>query len=99
MWEGCGYCRFLLNGVLPFELVRSQAIKGAAEVSLNRQLVLYDPPRVLQPLHERERRVCFGGREWVIQQHWESVGVAAVIWEAVSRARGVSSQSLATPVG
>ena len=69
--------------------MRSQTIKGAAESSLNRQLVLYDPPRVLQPLHERERQVCFGGREWVIQQQWESVGVAAVIWEAVSRGGGV----------
>ena len=51
---------------------------------LHRQLVLYSPPQFLQPLQEREKRVAFGGHEWVIEQNWESVGVAAVVWEPVS---------------
>ena len=52
---------------------------------LDGQLVVYSPPQFLQPLRERERRVEFAGREWVIQQNWDSVGVAAVVWEPVRK--------------
>lgn len=54
-----------------------------AEPPLDRQLVVYNPPQFLRPLQEREKRVVFGDREWVIQQDWEGVGVASVIWEPV----------------
>ena len=46
--------------------------------------MLYSPPKFLQPLQEREKRVVFAGHEWVIEQNWDGVGVAAVVWEPVS---------------
>ena len=52
----------------------------------NSQLVLYNPPQFLQPLQEKEKRVVFGGHEWVIEQDWDGTGVASVIWEPVSAA-------------
>ena len=60
-----------------------QDMQDDAEPPLDRQLVVYNPPQFLQPLQEREKRVEFGGREWVIKQDWEGVGVASVIWEPV----------------
>ena len=53
------------------------------------QLVLYSPPQFLQPLQEKQKRVVFGGREWMIEQDWDGTGVAAVIWEPVSAAWSV----------
>lgn len=47
--------------------------------------MLYKPPQFLQPLQEKEKRVKFAGHEWIIQQNWDSVGVAAVVWEPVGR--------------
>ena len=66
------------------QTVCSQDVKDDGEPLLNHQLVLYSPPQFLQPFHEKEKRLVFGGREWVIEQDWESVGVAAVVWEPVS---------------
>ena len=53
------------------------------ESGMTGQLVVYSPPLILKPLQEKEKRLVFGGQEWVIQQNWDSVGVAAVIWEPV----------------
>ena len=55
-----------------------------AESAVEHQLVVYNPPQFLKPLQEREKRLVFGGREWIIEQNWDSVGVAAVVWEPVS---------------
>ena len=66
------------------QIVCSQDVKDDGEPLLNHQLVLYSPPQFLQPFHEKQKRLVFGGREWVIEQDWESVGVAAVVWEPVS---------------
>ena len=51
---------------------------------VDQQLVVYSPPKFLEPLLEREKKVVFAGREWVIEQNWDGVGIAAVIWEPVS---------------
>ena len=53
------------------------------ECGMSGQLVIYNPPQFLKPLQEREKRLVFGGLEWIIEQHWDSIGVAAVIWEPV----------------
>lgn len=39
---------------------------------------------VPKPLLEIERRFEFAGLEWVIEQQWDQIGLAAVVWEAVS---------------
>ena len=54
----------------------------------DQQLVVYSPPQFLQPLQQKERRVEFASREWIIQQDWDSIGVAAVVWEPVSYIEG-----------
>ena len=54
----------------------------------DQQLVVYNPPQFLQPLQQKERREEFASREWIIQQNWDGVGVAAVVWEPVSLSDG-----------
>ncbi len=46
-------------------------------------LVLYDESRVL-PFHKDERNFIFGDHKIVIRQNWRDVGIAAVVWDAVS---------------
>ena len=41
-------------------------------------------PSLLPSLQEAERQFQFAGREWVIEQKWDQIGLAAVVWEAVS---------------
>ena len=47
-------------------------------------VVLYNEESIL-PMHKSERRFQFAGREIKIQQNWSELGVAAVVWDAVSR--------------
>lgn len=63
----------------------------------DKQLVLYSPPKFLQPLLEREKKLVFAGREWVVEQNWDGVGIAAVIWEAVSATTFKSTLPLSLP--
>ncbi|XP_071942800.1 protein N-lysine methyltransferase METTL21A-like [Antedon mediterranea] len=44
-------------------------------------LVLYKPPEFLEPFHKQERRFVFTGKEILINQDWEKLGVAAVVWD------------------
>ncbi len=48
------------------------------------QLVVYEPPKILPQFQEPEKQFEFAGREWVILQRWNDLGVPAVVWEAVS---------------
>lgn len=48
------------------------------------QLVPYRPSPVLSVFHEMERSFTFAGKEWTIHQQWNDVGLASVVWEAVS---------------
>lgn len=43
----------------------------------------YDNP-ILPMFHQENRSFSFAGREWIIKQQWEEIGVAAVVWESVS---------------
>ena len=47
------------------------------------ELVPYQPSLVLPVFHEAERSFEFAGKVWTIHQHWNDVGLAAVVWEAV----------------
>ena len=49
----------------------------------NMALVLYNQETIL-PMHKSERSFKFVGREIKIQQNWSGLGVAAVVWDAVS---------------
>ena len=46
-------------------------------------VVAYDDSKVLD-LHRKERSFQFGRHHVVIEQRWQTVGVAAVVWDAVS---------------
>lgn len=49
------------------------------------QLVLYEPNRRILPIfHEKSRIFEFAGKQWTILQQWDEIGVASVVWEAVS---------------
>ena len=49
------------------------------------QLVLYEPTsRILPMFHEKRRKFEFSGKKWTILQQWDDIGVASVVWEAVS---------------
>ena len=48
------------------------------------QLVPYKPNPILSVFHEVKRLFIFGGVEWTIHQQWNDVGLASVVWEAVS---------------
>lgn len=45
---------------------------------------------VPEPLLEAERRFEFARREWVVEQRWNQIGLAAVVWEAVSFNRSIT---------
>ena len=47
------------------------------------QLVPYEPVRFL-PFQDPKREFVFASRKWVIVQQWNEIGLAAVVWEAVS---------------
>lgn len=47
-------------------------------------VVLYDPPVVIAPFHEKARQLFLCGRHWSLVQDWNQQGVAGVLWEAVS---------------
>ena len=53
------------------------------EKSDSMALVLYNEESIL-PLHKSERHFEFVGREIRIKQNWSGLGVAAVVWDAVS---------------
>ena len=42
-------------------------------------------PTPLDAFRKETKRFTFVGREIVIKQKWEEIGVAAVVWDAVSR--------------
>ena len=46
-------------------------------------LVLYDENAV-SPLFKTQRTFNFSGKEVVVKQNWQDVGIAAVVWDAVS---------------
>ena len=46
-------------------------------------LVLYEENSVL-PIHKQERRFSYADHDFVIKQNWSKLGVAAVVWDAVS---------------
>ena len=46
-------------------------------------VVLYDESKVT-PFHQKEREFVFGEHKIVITQDWGQLGVAAVVWDAVS---------------
>lgn len=48
------------------------------------QLVPYKPSPVLPVFQEEKRSFEFAGKEWSVHQQWDDVGLAAVVWEAVS---------------
>jgi len=51
------------------------------------QLVPYEPESVnsiLPTFHQERRSFKLAGKEWIIRQQWADVGVASVVWEAVS---------------
>lgn len=48
------------------------------------QIVLYQPAKIIPPFQEPKRRFSLAGREWLIEQRWDEIGVAAVVWEAAT---------------
>ena len=48
------------------------------------QLVPYKPSPVLPVFQEEKRLFEFAGKEWMVHQQWNDVGLASVVWEAVS---------------
>lgn len=49
------------------------------------QLVPYKPSSKILPMfHEKTRVFDFAGKQWTIMQQWDEIGVASVVWEAVS---------------
>lgn len=49
------------------------------------QLVPYKPSPILPVFQEEKRSFRFAGKEWTVLQQWNDVGLAAVVWEAVSK--------------
>lgn len=48
------------------------------------QLMPYRPSPILSEFHEVQRSFEFAGKTWTIHQQWDDVGLASVVWEAVS---------------
>ena len=48
------------------------------------ELVPYKPSTVLPVFQEEKRLFNFAGKEWTVHQQWNDVGLASVVWEAVS---------------
>lgn len=48
-------------------------------------LVLYAPPSFLEPFQQERRMFTLSGQKVHIHQKWNELGVAAVVWDAVSR--------------
>ena len=46
---------------------------------------------ILPMFHQENRSFNFSGKEWIIKQQWEEIGVAAVVWESVSPVTTVQS--------
>ena len=47
-------------------------------------VIPYEPPKTLGNFHTEERVFNFAGKEITIVQKWQDLGVAAVVWDAVS---------------
>ena len=64
----------------------TQVAENPQSTSNSYQVVPYASavPSLLPLLQEAERQFQFAGREWVIEQKWDQIGLAAVVWEAVS---------------
>lgn len=58
--------------------------KGSENMENSMAVVLYNEESVL-PLHKRERTFKYCGQEITIKQDWSGIGVAAVVWDAVSK--------------
>ena len=58
--------------------------RGHTQADQSRQIVLYQPAKIIPPFQESTRQFSLAGKEWLITQQWNEIGVAAVVWEAVS---------------
>lgn len=65
--------------------LESTSCTSASSGTCDYQLVLYQPNPVLPVFHEVERSFNFAGKEWTVHQQWNEIGLASVVWEAVSR--------------
>lgn len=70
-----GHCQIFSN--VNEEIEVAQTMNNALAV------VLYDEESVF-PIHQRERTFRYCGKDLVIKQDWSGLGVAAVVWDAVS---------------
>lgn len=64
-----------------------QADKETCDMTCEKQntaVVLYDES-LLSPFMKQSRSFTFVSREIVVKQDWGQLGVAAVVWDAVSR--------------
>ena len=59
---------------------RESSFKDAADF----QLVPYQPSPILSEFHQVKRSFEFAGKVWTVHQQWNDVGLASVVWEAVS---------------
>lgn len=50
------------------------------------EVVAYQPSRILPMFDQHTRSFDIAGKEWVIQQRWDDIGVASVVWEPVGLA-------------
>ena len=49
------------------------------------QLVVYEAStRIFPTFDQKTRSFKFADKNWVIQQRWDEIGVASVVWEPVS---------------
>lgn len=58
--------------------------QGSENMENSMAVVLYNEESIL-PLHKRERTFKYCGKEITIKQDWSGIGVAAVVWDAVSK--------------
>lgn len=65
--------------------LRAQECENRAETCY--QVVPYQPPAILPMFEQRNRSFEFAGKNWVVRQDWNDIGVAAVVWESVSPSR------------
>lgn len=82
---GTEYCD---NSQKEAEMEQSKTCTTSAGVgddanSLSKALVLYNEDAVL-PLHRQSRTFRYVSHHIVIKQEWKRLGVAAVVWDAVS---------------
>lgn len=67
------------------ELAMSTPPDVKSEAACN-QMVPYNPTNsaILPMFSQRTRNFDFSGKNWVVKQDWDEIGVASVVWEPVS---------------